>query len=48
MDHDNNRAAAPAVPHALAAWERPLLRRLDAGEAEAVPIGVGIDAAIYS
>ncbi|HRD27785.1 MAG TPA: hypothetical protein PLO65_05750 [Caulobacter sp.] len=47
MDHDDYHAtapaAAPAMTDALAAWEKPLLRRLDAGDAEAIVIGVGVD-----
>jgi len=52
MADDTNRAAAPAAAHdltdALVAWERPLLHRLDAGDAEAGPGIVVFDAAIFS
>jgi len=52
MDHDTNRAAAPAVPHVLAdtlaAWDRPLLNRLDASDAEVAPIGSGPEYGTYS
>lgn len=52
MGHDSNRAAAPAVPRvltdALAVWERPLLNRLDASDAEVAPVGSGPEYGIYS